>query len=59
MSPLSKSLLCWIGGGIAGAVVFPALFGKKKPVAGAVLGALLVGGIGDKIIENNDPNYTG
>jgi hypothetical protein len=49
-----KSVLCWVGGGVAGAAL-----AKKHRVKGAVLGALLVGGFGDVLIERNDPNYTG
>ena len=51
---MTKSLLFWIGGAVAGATLF-----KKTPVKAGMLGGLIVGGIGDVWIERNDPKYTG
>ena len=47
-----KSKLLWFGGGVLGAVA--GFYLSKKPgsaVAGAALGAILVGAIGDKALE--------
>ena len=52
MTTLQKSRLLWIGGGVLGAVA--GFYLSKKPssaVAGAALGAILVGAIGDKALE--------
>jgi hypothetical protein len=54
MTPWDASVLAWIGGGVAGAVL-----SKKRPVAGFALGAILVGAITDKLIERYHPQYTG
>ena len=54
MSPWTTSVLLWIGGGVVGAAV-----AKQHRVAGAALGAILVGVIGDKMIERHHPMYTG
>lgn len=54
MSPWDASVLAWIGGGIVGAAL-----SKKHRLAGAALGSILVGVVGDKLIENYHPQYTG
>lgn len=54
MSPFALSMLSWLGGGVAGAVL-----SKKHPVAGFALGAIFVGAISDKLIESYHPQYTG
>ena len=52
--PWDSSVLAWLGGGIAGAVI-----AKNHRVAGFALGAVLVGAITDKLIESYHPQYTG
>jgi len=52
MSPLSMSLLSWLGGGVAGSLLSP-----NHRIAGFALGALTVGVIADKIIEDHHPGY--
>lgn len=60
MTVLQKSLGLWFGGAAIGLV---AGLANKKTATGAALGALLgaivVGGVGDAMIEKYDPNYTG
>jgi len=53
---LQKSRLLWWGGGILGAVA--GFYFSKKPgktLAGATLGAILVGAVGDKVLEREQP----
>lgn len=52
MTPMAKSKLCWFSGAVAGAVL-----SRERPILGAALGAILVGVVGDKLIEKYDPNY--
>ena len=54
MTPMAKSKLAWLGGAVAGIVL-----SRERPILGGILGAILVGSIGDKLIETYDPNYTG
>ena len=58
MTTFQKSLALWIGGGLTGAIVgakigMPAgsSHSVKGAIGGGVLGALLVGGIGDAYLE--------
>jgi hypothetical protein len=56
MTTLQKSRLLWWGGGILGAVA--GFYFSKKPgktLAGATLGAILVGAVGDKVLEREQP----
>lgn len=64
MSIFSKSVLLWLGGSIVGALIAhhaakrqgSKTFAGKHPAlgaaGGALLGAAVVGGIGDKVLEN-------
>ncbi len=53
MTTYEKSKLLWIGGGVLGAVVSYAATKKPKDaISWGVIAALLVGGIGDKMLEN-------
>ena len=52
MTPFQMSVLSWLGGGVAGAVV-----AKEHRVAGFALGAILVGAVSDKLIERDHPAY--
>ena len=47
MTIFQRSVLLWVGGAVAGAAV-----ARKRKVLGALLGAVIVGGVGDKILEN-------
>lgn len=47
MSTYTKSKIAWVAGGLLGALLLP-----ERRIAGALLGALVVGGIADKAIEN-------
>lgn len=53
MTPFQLSLLAWSSGGLAGAAL-----SKKHRLAGAALGAVLVGAISDVLIERHHPWYT-
>lgn len=64
LSPLAWSTFLWVGGGILGAVLATKYAPKPanklaRGVFGLFGGAIVVGGIGDKVIENNHPWYTG
>lgn len=50
MTIFGKSVLLWVGGAAAGYVI--AKKSHKSGLAGAALGAMLVGGIGDVVLEN-------
>ena len=50
MTVLQKSLGLWIGGALAGAII--SIGANKSPLLGGMLGAMLVGGVGDKMLEN-------
>lgn len=50
MTVLQKSLGLWIGGALAGALI--SIGANKSPFLGGMLGAMLVGGVGDKMLEN-------
>ena len=52
MTPFQMSVLSWLGGGVAGAVV-----AKQHRVAGFALGALVVGAVADVLIERRHPSY--
>jgi hypothetical protein len=54
MTPWDLSVLAWVGGGVIGAVV-----AKNHRIAGAALGAIVVGAVSDKLIEKYHPQYTG
>lgn len=47
MKTCRRSIFLWAAGALAGAAL-----SKERPITGAALGALLVGGIGDKVLEN-------
>jgi hypothetical protein len=49
MTVFQKSLGLWIGGALAGALI--SIGANKSPFLGGVLGAMLVGGVGDKMLE--------
>jgi len=52
MTTFQKSKLLWIGGGIVGGLVAAlATQSGPKTLAGAALGSILVGAIGDKVLE--------
>lgn len=60
-SPYRWSSILWIGGGVLGAVL-GVKYGLKpanklgRGVLGAFLGMAVLGGIGDKFIENHHPD---
>ena len=54
MTPLAKSHVAWIAGGVAGVALF-----KTHPVLGGLLSAVVVGTVADKLIATYDPKYTG
>lgn len=49
MSPFARSSMAWIAGGVAGVVVAGRM--KKSKFTGGLLGAMVVGAIADKAIE--------
>lgn len=57
MSVFGKSLLLWLGGAIVGAIALHnhPIGGRKRPVLapvlGGILGAVVVGSVGDATIE--------
>jgi hypothetical protein len=57
MTVFQKSLGLWIGGALAGALI--SISANKSPFLGGILGAALVGGVGDKMLEEPDPVYPG
>lgn len=59
MSTFGKSLLLWIGGGIAGMAIIPRVspkHPKHEKLWAFVGGAALVGSVGDKWLESQ-PGY--
>ena len=54
MTTSDKSQWLWIGGGLLGGVVgYLTTKSGGKAVAGAALGSIIVGAIGDKVIEQH------
>lgn len=51
MSTYQKSVALWVGGAIAGALLVPSAKIKTSRIAGAAMGAIVVGGIGDAVLE--------
>jgi hypothetical protein len=50
MTVFQKSLGLWLGGALAGALI--SIGANKSPFLGGILGAALVGGVGDKMLED-------
>jgi len=54
MTTYEKSKLLWIGGGLLGAVVGYAITKRpKEAILSGALGAILVGAVGDKVLEQH------
>jgi hypothetical protein len=51
LTPYQFSKTLWIGGGVLGAVL-----SKQHRIAGAGLGAILIGALGDVLIERHQAN---
>lgn len=52
MTTFDKSVALWVGGGAIG--FFAALCLGKQPILGAALGSVLVGAVGDKLLEERE-----
>lgn len=59
MTTWDKSVLLWIGGGVVGGIIgYFSTKDRRKRIASVAFGSLMVGAIGDKMLENS-PSYRG